>query len=260
MPPETEKTEGTKKMPKGGRKGGALFPRTNLAKALSYSKKLVSKTHTGPQAESTILPGVFGNAGSPGKIRASALKQFGLLEGPPTAYKASALAKEIDASTDGERYSLIQQAFLKCKPFKQIFETFQGDDVSKAKIEQRVKGLGVHPDSANECAQIFLDSIVAARLGTINGDTITLASTGNLNLSPEVEQQQDGTAMETEYAEEANNLENEESESLDPQNDTKPGSKRIAKSGVTLNFTVDPSSDPDKLEKQLKLLRRYGLL
>lgn len=39
---------------------------------------------------------------------------------------------------------------------------------------------------------------------------------------------------------------------------TEPG--QPVKPGVTLSLTVDPSSDPDKLEKQLKLLRQYGVI
>jgi hypothetical protein len=258
MPGTAEKAEDNKKMPKGGRRGGALFPRINLAKALEYSKKLVSKTHTGPQPESTILPGVFGNTGSRGRIRASALKQFGLLEGPPTAYKAASLAKDIDASPDEEKNPLLQRAFLSCKLFKQIFETFIGDDVSKAKVEQRVKGLGVHPDSAGECAQIFLDSAVTAHLGTINGDIVTLVAAGSLGFAPETDQEE--AEPKNQEGDEEINQEEEEQESTDLESPAEPISKRPTKTGVNLNFTVDSSSDPDKLEKQLKLLRRYGLL
>ena len=36
--------------------------------------------------------------------------------------------------------------------------------------------------------------------------------------------------------------------------------KQGSKPGVTLNLNVDPSSDPDKLEKQLRLLRQFGLI
>ena len=55
---------------KGGRKGGTIFPRINLEQALQYADKLVSKTHTGPLPEATILAGVFNNAGPGGKVRA----------------------------------------------------------------------------------------------------------------------------------------------------------------------------------------------
>ena len=89
--PETEKPT-AKKPPKGGRKGGVLFPKIGLKQALEYAKKVVSKTHTGPQPEKTILPGVFGSAGPTGKVRASALKQYGLLEGAVDGYQATKLA------------------------------------------------------------------------------------------------------------------------------------------------------------------------
>jgi|SRR5271157_1385490 len=77
---------------KGGRKGGTLFPKIGLKQALEYAMKLVAKTHTGPQPEKTVLPGVFGSSSNPGKVRASALKQFGLLEGGREAYQATPLA------------------------------------------------------------------------------------------------------------------------------------------------------------------------
>jgi hypothetical protein len=35
---------------------------------------------------------------------------------------------------------------------------------------------------------------------------------------------------------------------------------RGSKPGVTVNLNVDSSSDPDKLEKQLKLLREFGVI
>src|SRR5690242_10691846 len=116
----------SRKLPKGGRKGGTLFPKINLQKALQYEKKLVAKTHIGPQPEDEILPGVFGTSNSDGKIRASALKQFGLMEGNAKAYQASQLAKDIDASLPEERPALLQRAVLASKVFEKIFDTFHG--------------------------------------------------------------------------------------------------------------------------------------
>jgi len=57
-----------KTMPKGGRKGGTVFPRLTLGKALEYATKLVSKTHIGPQPPNTVLVGVFGTAKSDGQF------------------------------------------------------------------------------------------------------------------------------------------------------------------------------------------------
>jgi len=82
---DSDKTAGEtstpKKLPKGGRKGGTAYPRLPLSAALEYSDKLVSKTHTGPQPASTILAGVFNNAGPIGFVRAASLRKYGLLEG-----------------------------------------------------------------------------------------------------------------------------------------------------------------------------------
>lgn len=252
---ETEEpAAAAKKPPKGGRKGGTLFPKLNLKQAVDYSKKLVSKTHTGPQPEKTILPGVFGEAGGRGKIRASALKQYGLLEGPIDAYKATQLAKEIDAALVDDLPPLLQRSFLSSKLFSQIFETFHGDTVSKAKIEQRAKGLGVHPESAGECAQLFMDSAVAANAGTAEGDSISLVKSGGIapiegadvtNAAEEITKRDDSEAEET--------------LGKDGSGAEKPAAQ-VAKPGVNLNLTVDPSSDPDKLEKQLRLLRQYGVI
>jgi hypothetical protein len=54
---------------KGGRKGGTIYPKVTLDKAVQYSKKLVSKTHTGPQPKKIILPGVFGAASWVGDVK-----------------------------------------------------------------------------------------------------------------------------------------------------------------------------------------------
>jgi hypothetical protein len=260
---ETEKTTPTKKPPKGGRKGGTLFPKLSLKQALDYSKKVVSKTHTGPQPEKTILPGVFGNAGPLGKVRASALKQFGLLEGGVDAYKATQLAKDIDAAPDEDRAPLITRAFLSSKLFKEIFETFHGDLVSRAKIEQRAKGLNVHPESAEECAQLFIDSAVIAGLGTVSGDMLSLVKSGEIVLATEADQIGKGNEVEEQQIGRADDAKAREKlstnqTSVDVQ--LEKSAERETKPGVSLNLTVDPSSDPDKLEKQLKLLRQYGVI
>ena len=260
---ETEKPT-AKTPPRGGRKGGTLFPKINLKQALDYSKKVVSKTHTGPQPEKTILPGVFGNAGPLGKVRASALKQYGLLEGATEAYKATKLARDIDAATDEDRRSLLQQAFRSSKLFSQIFETFHGDTVSKARIEQRAKGLNVHPESAAECAQLFIDSALTASLGTLSGDSISLVKAGP---TPPAAHPSAGDDVQDESKEQKREAAGDErvegkASAVKDENESlsEKSVKQSTKPGITLTLTVDPSSDPDKLEKQLKLLRQYGVI
>src|SRR5260370_5675900 len=105
----------TKTPPRGGRKGGTLFPKLNLQKSLDYGKKLVAKTHTSAQPEDEILPAVFGNSGPEGKVRASALKQFGLMQGHAKAYQATKLGKDIDAALPEDRPALLPRALLSSK-------------------------------------------------------------------------------------------------------------------------------------------------
>lgn len=168
---------GKRKPPKGGRKGGTIFPRIDLEKALTYAEKLVGKTHTGPLPEATILAGVFENAGALGRVRASALRQYNLLEGDPKGYQATELAKSINAAPEEEKPPHLQKAFLSPKVFQEIFTTFQDDTVTKAKIKQRTLGLKVHPDSAEECVEVFVESAQTAGLGTIDGDSIKFSQT-----------------------------------------------------------------------------------
>jgi hypothetical protein len=264
---DTEQQAAKTKPPKGGRKGGALFPKINLQQALDYARKLVAKTHTGAQPEKTILPGVFGNAGPMGKVRASALKQYNLLEGPIAAYKATQLAKDIGAALEEDLPPLLERAFLNAKVFKEVFDTFHGDTVSKARIEQRAKGLEVHPTSAEECAQLFIESAVTAKMGTLYGDSLALVKAGETapagDAAPDVEHETELDEQEDEAAARAapttppNPANISKGKQPEPEKVAPP---HLEKPVVTLSLTVDATSDPDKLEKQLKLLRQYGVI
>src|SRR5208282_843231 len=266
---EAAKTE-KRKTPKGGSKGGTRFPRLNIADALAYSKKLVSKTHNGPQPEQTILVGVFKNKGPDGQVRASALKQYGLMEGDAAkGYVASQLARDIEAAVPEERTALVKKAFLTPKLFKQAYDTLQPDTVSRARVRQVVVTAKVHPDSADECVACFIDGAVHAGLGTLDGENVALTNAGAAVVpAPALAENEQGTEELEEHVEEAG-LEHEgeeaeaEAKSLPANNgggQPRDQSGAVPNADVRVNLTVDSSSDPDKLEKQLKLLKQYGLL
>jgi|SRR5271165_4948943 len=268
---EAAKTE-KKKMPKGGRKGGALFPKINLQKAVEYAKKLVGKTHVASQAEDEILAGVFGSSTTPGKVRASALKQFGLMQGDAKAYEAAQLAKDIDKALPNELPALLQRAVLESKVFNRIFDTFHGDTVSKAQIAKRAKELEVHPTSADECAQLFIDSAITAGLGTPSGENVQLINTSAVAAAapPTAPPVPAANGQDTEelqgHVEGPEHEHETDKAEVKSQDGKKGGGQPSGQSGtdtnadVRVNLTVDSSSDPDKLEKQLKLLKQYGLL
>lgn len=159
----TAPAKNPRQMPKGGRKGGAVFPRIPLADAVVYAKKLVSKTHTGPQSNDVILMGVIGSKHDKGVYGMSALKQFGLMTGDTKShFSADVLAKKIAAAPSEELIPLFRQAALKPTVFKALFETFHGDTVSKAKLKQRVADLKVHPDETGNCVEVYVASMSTA--------------------------------------------------------------------------------------------------
>lgn len=254
-----------KKPFKGGSKGGTRFPRLGLADALTYSKKLVSKTFNGSQPAQTILVGVFNNKGPEGEVRASALKQYGLMQGEASGYEASSLARQIEAAVPEEKTALIQQAFLIPKIFKQIYETLQSETATRARVRQVVVTGEVHPDSADKCVQIFIDGAVHAGLGSMDGESIVLGSLAPTTSVPsaEVEGSETGDQQADETLDastEAQETQTETESSTDAGIDDTDHPSRPTKPGVNLNLNVDSSSDPEKLEKQLKLLKRFGLL
>src|SRR4051812_18032682 len=102
-----------RQMPKGGRKGGIVFPRIALKDALGYARKLVSKTHTSAQPQDVIFSGVVGTKGGPGNVRISALKQYGFLKGDAKSnFSADELAKQIIAAPQEELTLLYRRAVL----------------------------------------------------------------------------------------------------------------------------------------------------
>jgi hypothetical protein len=256
-----------------GRKlGGKMFPRIGLDQALVYSKKLVSKTAVSAQPEATILAGVFGNAGSDGKVRLSALKQFGLIEGNSKAYSASQLAKDIEiAADDAERQPLLRQAFLSATVFQELYNTYQDDQASKAKIKGRAQQLGVHPELTEGCADLFISSSITAKLASVEGDGIRLLPSTHVNRAALASLDQDetdatGVKVEENQTSAASipdpkvvpTAPTPKNKPEDPDTAAVPRPRTAA--DVSINLTVDSSLDGDKLEKHLALLRRYGLI
>jgi hypothetical protein len=236
-----------KQMPKGGRKGGALFPKIELGKAVVFAEKLVSKTHTGPLPEKIVLPGVFDSAGPKGRVRVSALKQYALLEGTRQAYKATELAKSIAAAPKEESVRLMQRACLKPKLFKTLYDTFQSDTVNLSRIKQQASNFKVHPDSLDECVKIFVGSITFAQLGTAKDGDVTFKQPVETDLGAKVETE-DLTPTD---AEDEISPKNEDEENFEDIHPPRKGKAQI-------EIKIDPSMDPEKLEKLLAVLEKYG--
>jgi hypothetical protein len=244
------------KTPKGGRKGGKIFPHYSLKGALVWADKLVSKTHTAPQPVDVIRAGVVQAKSGVANMRISALRQYGLLQGGSAAINATDLARQIKSAPVEEKATYIKSAALRPDAFKKLFETFHGDAISIARIRQRSSEIGVHPDSAEKCAQLYVETVIFGGLAQREGDIITHHDAALLG-----EELQDSTNPADESLEDMNGLEldrprTEAEERLPP-----PGnSARRGGAAIQININLDSSLDTEKLQKQLELLRRYGAL
>jgi hypothetical protein len=244
-----------------GRVGGTIFPRVPLDEALKFAESLARKTQGGPQPIETALISVFNNKGPDGKVRASALKQLGLLDGSAKegGYKATPLARGIDAAIPEERPAMWRQAFLTSKIFAQIYEALQGDTVTKARVRQIAMTNGVHGTNGDLCVDLFVTGAVKAGLAVAAPDDkfVITPSTGIAPrpAAPESEETDIGEQSETPVTTAA---------PVPPKPAAPPGSNAsgagATKTGAQLQLHVDSSSDPDKLRKQLELLREFGMI
>jgi hypothetical protein len=125
----------------------------------------------------------------------------------------------------------------------------------------------VHPESADECVACFIDGAVHAGLGALDGENIALTNAGAVTV-PVATPIENGQGLEEpeESVEEAapeHEVGEADVKSPDPNNgggQPRRQSGAVPNADVRVTLTVDSSSDPDKLEKQLKLLKQYGLL
>lgn len=245
----------------GGAKGGKRFPKINLEKSVEYSKRLVSKTHNSPQPKEVVLPGVFDSNTWLGGQRLSATKLYGLLKGDSKAYTATELAKQINSATKDEIHSFLKKACIKPEIFNSLYNTFHNETTSKAKLKQQALTLGVHPDKGEECVDIFVESLVYSGLATIvDSDKIEIIEAISQN-----EEIQEEIADETDKAlkEESQKPPTDNQKPSNPQSINTgqfQSTKKQQASNINVNIDIDPSMDPEKLEKLLKLLKGYGAI
>lgn len=263
----------TRVMPKGGKKGGTMFPRTSLADALVYAKKLVGKTHTGPQPTDVILMGVIGSKHTKGQLAMSALKQYGLMKGNTKSnFSADDLAKKIVSAPNEELVPLYRSAILKPAVFKALFDTYHGDTVSKAKLKQRAADVKVHPDETGNCVELYISGMLTAGLITVTGEQVThLASTDleqplptDEDLSPEDGLNDEYAPNEIEVDSEREAIEHtsvlQDSKTTSDSGKSKPTEASGPRAVFNVNVNLDSSLDIEKLQKQLELLKRFGAI
>jgi|GEM_PF-1953059 len=253
-----------------GKKGGTRFPNYSLKDVLVNLKDLASKTHSKPITIEQLNAGVFkvGAKSTMGGIRYSSLKQFGLSEGDHKSITATELARKIALASEEEKIQLIRQAFLNVPPFKNTFETYQGSTVNKTKIKSySVSPLKVHPDLADKFIESLLESAQVASLCTFNGDEVTFVNANDVEIKTtafEGSNENGHHDDDFEDAEDADaDAENEDDITATHDEFRPAGSAKKSQVNRDLSniaIQIDSHTDHEKLEKQLKVLRKYGLL
>jgi len=266
-----------RQMPKGGRKGGSVFPRLPLNDAVTYALKLVNKTHTARQPNDVILSGVIGVKGGIGAVRLSALKQYGFLEGDSKKnFSADDLAKKIAAAPPEELVPLYRKAMLKPTVFKKLFDTFHGDVVSKAKLKQRAADLNVHPEETATCVDLYVSGMTMAELVTVEGDQVKHLALSDAAVVPDtgaVDETEPETTYEELGVEESSEAQDSDNEGVGVTANGVNEGEKIANTRAhkgtgpsgpravfNVNVTLDSSLDIEKLQKQLELLKRFGAI
>jgi hypothetical protein len=134
-----------------------------------------------------------------------------------------------------------------------LFDTFVNGDTTFAKIRQQASHLGVHPDNLDNCAEIFVESALYAGLAKQNGEAVTFYVAPQDNNDPEEiseDKEQEGTA------EEKKDLETP----TPPSTGASARKQQPNQAKANIDIKIDPSMDPEKLEKHLSALRKYGLI
>lgn len=248
---------------KSGRKGGTMYPKVDLERAVEYAKKLISKTNGGEQPKNIILSEVFDSSTWYGEVRLSGTKQYGLVEGNPSGYVASELARKISTASREESPKLLAEACLRPKVFKLLYDKFVNGTISDARIKQQLLNHNVHPDSSDECVALFKNSLVYAGLAKlVDNDILEVQpspftyskshKSGDVNETLETGKKSGSFADISYYGIENNGF--------DDAQDLRLKKRYNTKSNVNVNIEVNPSMDPDKLEQYLKLLKNYGAL
>ena len=228
---------------------------------------VVQNSDGGAQPQDQILGGVFNSLSWLGEVKLSAVKQFGLLKGDRAGYEATDLAKQIAAAPAEELPPLLQRACLTPPIFKTLFETFHNDEVSLAKIRQVAAHQNVHIDSADKCVEIFAASVEFAGCGSKTGDALRLTArpaesqTGSSPSALPDETPDDSADADAGAEDGATPAQEENQIGAAAKGNTHRADDGASRRSlpVQVNITIDPTMDPEKLEKHLKLLRGYGI-
>lgn len=246
---------------RGKRHGGARFPRYDVKKMASHAKLLVSKTRTTPVPAEELATGVLGHPKrtSSTDMKAAALKAYGLVTGTRQAYQSTELAAELAMAEGPELPPLYCRMLLHAKVFQGAWKACSGRTLTRAKLgSTATTSLGVAPENEEAFVEVFLSSAQAAGLCTVDGEQVTFDD------MPEAEEEADGQDGEAETRE-AESLDDQKANpSPDEQGlappPAPPGAVADPAARANVQISIDEHMDPEKLERNLQVLRKFGIV
>jgi hypothetical protein len=259
------------------RLGGKTFPRHDVRWAAQRAELLCQKTHKGPISIDELSTAVLGasKVSFDTKVKAAALKAYGLVEGTYAGYRATELARNIAQADEGQRQTAYCEMLLSFRLFEDAWDNFSGQETTKSKVASyAASSLGVHTENKDKFAEVFVASAEAAGLCTLEGETVRF---------------QPGTAadhsLDASEGESAQDVEPEALQAVtqepgvvvpggteDPSASVERRTADLGEAGRALGATtrtsaplnvtisIDDHMSPETLAKYLELLRHYGII
>ncbi|HEY3397181.1 MAG TPA: hypothetical protein VGM19_05910 [Armatimonadota bacterium] len=229
-----------------GRTPGANFPRRTLEEALGYVEGVLNAAGNGTLDEKRLATAVFKLKGvsTLSQVKLAALRQYGLLTGKNAALRPSKLCRELALAEGDKRLLLLQDAFLSCAPFKKLYMNYvkSTPTITNMAIYASTE-LHINPGKKQEFMDVFVAGLSLAGLGRSDGEQVEVLEAA-------------GPAQPDEIA-----VESEDEDVISGDGEAPATLKTTpGRSGPVIEIKIDPTLDPDKLEKQLAVLRRFGLV
>ena len=256
--------------PRPRKRGGAMFPRITLEEAVRFAQTLRSIKYERPLPREIVFPAVFNARSWLGSVRASALKQYGLMDGNVKGYRATDLAGQILSASGKERLFFLQTACLNPRVFGglsaavNLFDgSVDGRRIPLSRLSEEVANLNVHVDSVRDCVKIYTDSLEFVGLAVRAANHIVVL---NRMKNHDEERRRghdlfaggngDRSGAKSEYP----FGEHRHAQGPAPPRIKPPAATRDLAPGITINIQVDGNFRPAAVQELLQIFRANGLL
>jgi hypothetical protein len=240
------------------RMGGKTFPKYDLAEIVQHADKLVGKAaHSKLNADAVAAALGMARVSSQAQIKIAAAKQYGLIEGTYEKFDVTDLCQRLaEATSDDEKRPCLQECFLKVPTFREVWDAYCGTTKSRDAISSMAVSKGVADGHRQKFMEMFVAGVTTAGLAEDDNGSVSFI------MSSAVTPQPGGPGEEADQDE-------DEDVDVDVDVDVERGSALVDSTkatahpeaqGSAVSIAIDSSLDPEKLERHLAALRKYGLI